>query len=325
MSQFFFRWSKYWSLSFSISPSNDYSGLISSRMDWLDLLAVQGILKSLLQQQFKSINSSALSFIILQLSHPYMTIGKTVALTRRTFVGKIISLLFNMLSRLVIDFLPRSKCLLISWLKSLSSVILEPKKVKSVTVSPSICHELMGPNAMIFVFWILSFKPTFKASFRKGRGTRDQIANIHWIMEKARKFQKSMNCLASLPLPLVGCLCMSHWLRALLPPGQPLCLPSRCHLLSQVSPEKTLFSPKTQGPRMDLPQTLGRFLLGCDSELLATCAGWTPQRWCPGRRGLPSPWGSGQGVLSLLLLGILWPRRMGCPTCCITCTATPSC
>ena len=152
MSQFFFRWSKYWSLSFSISPSNDYSGLISSRMDWLDLLAVQGILKSLLQQQFKSINSSALSFIILQLSHPYMTIGKTVALTRRTFVGKIISLLFNMLSRLVIDFLPRSKCLLISWLKSLSSVILEPKKVKSVTVSPSICHELMGPNAMIFVF-----------------------------------------------------------------------------------------------------------------------------------------------------------------------------
>ena len=118
---------------------------------------------------------------------------------------------------------------------------------------------------------------------------------------------------------------MSHWLRALLPPGQPLCLPSRCHLLSQVSPEKTLFSPKTQGPRMDLPQTLGRFLLGCDSELLATCAGWTPQRWCPGRRGLPSPWESGQGVLSLLLLGILWPRRMGCPTCYITCTATPSC
>ena len=102
MSQFFFRWSKYWSLSFSISPSNDYSGLISSRMDWLDLLAVQGILKSLLQQQFKSINSSALSFIILQLSHPYMTIGKTVALTRRTFVGKIISLLFNMLSRVLI-------------------------------------------------------------------------------------------------------------------------------------------------------------------------------------------------------------------------------
>ena len=96
------RWPKYWSFSFSISPSNEYSGLISSRMDWLDLHAVQGTLKSLLQQQFKSINSSALSFIILQLSHPYMTIGKTVALTRRTFVGKIISLLFNMLSRLVI-------------------------------------------------------------------------------------------------------------------------------------------------------------------------------------------------------------------------------
>lgn len=94
-------------------------------------------------------------------------------------------------------------------------------------------------------------------------------------------------------------LCLSHWPWALLPPGQPLCLPSRCHLLSQVSPEKTIFSPKTQGLQMDLPQTLGRFLLGCDSELLAACAGWTPWRWCPGRRGLPSPWGSGtRGAVS---------------------------
>ena len=123
------RWPKYWSLSFSISPSNEYSGLISFRMDWLDLLAVQGTLKSLLQHQ----NSKAsilwhLVFFIVQLSHPYMTIGKTIALTRWTFAGKVMSLLLNMLSRLVITFLPRSKHLLILWLQSPSAVILEPKK-----------------------------------------------------------------------------------------------------------------------------------------------------------------------------------------------------
>ena len=123
------RWPKYWSFSFSISPSNEHPGLISFRMDWLDLLAVQGTFKSLLQHHFKSINSSA-----VQLSHPYMTTGKTIALTRWTFVGKVISLLFNMLSRLVINFLSRSKRLLISWLQSPSSVILEPKKIKSDTV-----------------------------------------------------------------------------------------------------------------------------------------------------------------------------------------------
>ena len=140
------RWSKYWSFSFSISPSNEYSGLISFRMDWLDLLAVQGTLKSLLQ--YHSSKASILqcsAFFIVQLSHPYMTTGKTVPLTRRTFVGKILSLLFNMLSRLIIAFLPRSKCLLISWLQSSSAVILEPKKIKSLTVSivsPSICHEV---------------------------------------------------------------------------------------------------------------------------------------------------------------------------------------
>ena len=123
------RWPKYWSFSFSISPSNEYSGLISLRMDWLDLLAVQGTLKSLLQHH--SSKSSILrcsAFFIIQLSHPYMTTGKTIALTRWTFVGKVMSLLFNMLSRLVITFLPRNKCLLISWLQSLSSVILEQKK-----------------------------------------------------------------------------------------------------------------------------------------------------------------------------------------------------
>ena len=159
------RWPKYWSFSFSISPSNEYSGLISFRMDWLDLLVVQRTLKSLLQHHSSKASILRCSaFFIVQLSHPYMTTGKTIALTRWTFVGKVMSLLFNMLSRLVIAFLPTSKCLLISWLQSPSAVILEPKKIKSVTfsiVSPSICHEVMGPDAMIFVFWMLSFKPTF--------------------------------------------------------------------------------------------------------------------------------------------------------------------
>ena len=150
------RWPKYWSFSFSISPSNDYSGLISFRMDWLDLLAVQGTLKSLLQHH--SSKASILQhsgFFIVQLSHPYMTTGKTIALTRQTFVGKVMSLLFNMLSRLVITFLPRRKRLLISWRQSPSAVILEPQKIKSATVStvsPSICHEVMGLDAMILGF-----------------------------------------------------------------------------------------------------------------------------------------------------------------------------
>ena len=150
------RWPKYWSFSFSISPSNEHPGLISFRMDWLDLLAVQGTLKSLLQHH--SSKTSILrrsAFFIVQLSYPYMTTGKIVALTGQTFVGKVMSLLFNMLSRLVITFLPRSKCLLISWLQSPSTVILEPKKIKYVTVSPvspSICHEVMGPDAMSLVF-----------------------------------------------------------------------------------------------------------------------------------------------------------------------------
>ena len=137
-------------------------------MDWFDLLAVQGILKSLLQHH--SSKASILwhpAFFIVQLSHPYMTIGKTIALTRRTFVGKVMSLLFNMPSRLIIAFFPRSKHCLISWLQSPSTVILEPKEIKSVTlsiVSPSIFHEVMGSDAMILVFWMLSFKPTFSLS-----------------------------------------------------------------------------------------------------------------------------------------------------------------
>ena len=127
------RWSKYWSFSFSISPSNEYSGLISFRMDCLDLLVVQGTRKSLLQHHTSkaSILQCSASFRV-QLSHPYMTTGKTIALTRRTFVGKVMSLLFNMLCRLVIAFLPRSKCLLISWLQSPSAVILEPKLIVGV-------------------------------------------------------------------------------------------------------------------------------------------------------------------------------------------------
>ena len=134
-------------------------------MDWLDLLAVQGTLKSLLQHHSSKASILQLSaFFIVQLSHPYMTTGKTIALTRWTFVSKVMSLLFNMLSRLVIVFLPRSKCLLISRLQSPSAVILEPKKIKSVTVSlvsSSFCHEVMGPDAMIFIFWMLSFKLAF--------------------------------------------------------------------------------------------------------------------------------------------------------------------
>ena len=136
------RWPKYWSFSFSIIPSKEHPGLISFRMDWLDLLAVQGTLKILLQHHSSKPSILQCSaFFTVQLSHPYMTTGKTIALTRRTFVGKVMSLLFNMLSRLVTTFLPRSKCLLISWLQSPSAVILEPQKIKSdtvSTVSPSI-------------------------------------------------------------------------------------------------------------------------------------------------------------------------------------------
>ena len=156
MSQFFASRGQSIGISVSASPSNEYSGLISFMMDWLDLLAVQGTFKSL--PQHHSSKASILqrsALFIVQLSHPHMTTGKTIALTRWTFVGKVMSLLFNMLSRLVMAFLPRSKCLLISWLQSPSAEILEPPKIKSVTVftiSPPICHEVMGPDAMILVF-----------------------------------------------------------------------------------------------------------------------------------------------------------------------------
>ena len=261
--QHLFQWVG-WSFSFSINPSSEHSGLISLRIDWLDLLAVQGTLRvfsntTVQKHQFfgtqlsfgdgsgnplqyscledpmdggawwaavlgvaksqtwlsdftftfhfhalekemathssvlawripgtgepgglpslgshrvrhnwSDLAAAAAAFFIIRLSHPYMTTGKTIALPRWTFVGKVTSLLFNILSRLVITFLPRSKRLLISWLQSLSAVILEPKNIKSLTVSivsPSVCHEMMGPDAMIFVFWMLSFKPTFSLSF----------------------------------------------------------------------------------------------------------------------------------------------------------------
>ena len=158
------RWPKSWSFSFSIIPSKEISGLISFRMDWLDLLAVQGTLKSLLQHHSSKASILRCLAFTVQLSHPYMTTGKTIALTRWTYVGKVMSLLLNMLSRLVITFLPKSKRLLISWLQSLSAVIFKPKKIKSdtvSTVSPSISHEVMDPDAMILVFPTLSFKPTF--------------------------------------------------------------------------------------------------------------------------------------------------------------------
>ena len=179
------RWPKYWSFSFNISPSNEHSGLIYFRMDWLDLLAVQGTLKSLLQHH--SSKASILqrsAFFRVQLSHPYMATGKTIALARWTFVDKVMSLLFNMLSRFVITFLPRSKHLLISWLQSLSAVILEPRKIKSTTlsfVSASICDEVLGLEAMILVFWMLSFKPTFSlSSFIKRLFSSSSLSAIEW-------------------------------------------------------------------------------------------------------------------------------------------------
>ena len=159
------RWPKYWSFHFSISLSDEYSGLFSFRTDWFDL-AVQGTLKSLLNSSKASILWRS-AFFIVQHSHPYMTTGKTIVLTRQTFGGKVISLLFNMLSRLIITFLPRSKRLLVHGCSYHLQWFWSPPKIKSVTVSavsPPICHEVVGPDAIILVFWMLSFKPTFSLS-----------------------------------------------------------------------------------------------------------------------------------------------------------------
>ena len=167
------RWPKYW--SFIISLCNQYSGLISFRTDWFYLTEVQGTLKSLFQcHNLKASILQHLDFFMVQLSHLHTATGKTIALTLWTFVCKVMSLLFNMLSRFVIALLPRSKHLLISWLQSLSAMILEPPCKKKIiiifvtasTLSPSICHEVMGPDAMRFVFWVLSFKQAFSPSSR---------------------------------------------------------------------------------------------------------------------------------------------------------------
>ena len=158
-----FRWPKHCNFNFSSSPSNDYS-----RIDWFNLPAVQGALKSLLQHH--TLKASILwcsAFIMVQLAHLYMTTGKTIALPVETFLGKVMSLLFNMLSRLVIAFLPRNRQLLISWLQSPSAMILESKKIKSGTVSifsPSICPKVIGLSVVIFFFWMLNFKPDFSLS-----------------------------------------------------------------------------------------------------------------------------------------------------------------
>ena len=178
------KWPKYSSFSFSISPSKEHPGLISFRMDWLDLLAGQGTVKSL--PQYHSSKASILqwsAFFTDQLSHPYMTTGKTIALIRRTFVGKVMSLLFNMLSRLAITFLQRGKRLLISWLQSPSAVILEPRKINSdtvSTVSPSISHEVMRPDAMIFVFWMLSLNELFHTPL--SLSSRGSLAPLHFLL-----------------------------------------------------------------------------------------------------------------------------------------------
>ena len=166
---------KYWSFSFSITPSNEYSGLISFRMDWLNLLAVRGTFKSSPTPQFKSINSLALNFLYSPTLISIHDYGKTIPLTTWTFVGKVMSLLFNILSRLVVTFLPRSEHLLISWLQSPSAVILESQKIKS-PFPQYMNHEL----------------PDVQARFRKGKGIREQVANICWIIEKAREFQKNI-------------------------------------------------------------------------------------------------------------------------------------
>ena len=178
------KWPKYWSFSFNISPSNEYPGLMSFRMDWLDLLIVQGTLKSLLQHL--SSKASILlhsAFFVVQHSHPYLTTGKTIALTRRTSVSKVMSLLFNVLSRLVITFLPRSKHLLISWLQSPSAVILKTPKIKSATistVSPSICHKVMRPDAMISFSECLAFSQLFHSPL--SLSLRGSLVPLHFLL-----------------------------------------------------------------------------------------------------------------------------------------------
>ena len=175
------RWPKYW--SFSISPCNEYSKLVYFRIDWLDLLAVWLTLKSLLQHYISKVSFLQCSaFFMYQLLRQYMTTGKTIALTIWTFVGRVMSVLFNMLSRFTIAFLPESKCLLISWLQSPSAVILEPLKIKSVTAStfsPSTCHDTMGWDTMILVFWMWSFEQLFHSPLSPS--SRGFLVPLHFL------------------------------------------------------------------------------------------------------------------------------------------------
>ena len=177
------RWPNYWAFSLNINPSNVYSGLISFRMDWLDLLGFQGALKSLLLQHHSSKTSSlqCSTFFTVQLSHPYMTTEETIALSRWTFVGKVMCLLFYIVSNLVITFLLRTKHLLISWLQSASAVILEPPKINSATVSQFICHEEMGPYSMSLVFWMLILSQFFHSTF--SLSSRGSIGLLHFPQE----------------------------------------------------------------------------------------------------------------------------------------------
>ena len=179
----------YWSFNFSTSPSNEYSGLISFTIDWIDLLESKRLSRVFSNTIIQKKIFWCLAFFRVQLSHSYMTAGKTIALTRRTFVSKVMSLLFNILSGFVIAFFPRNKHLLISWLQSQSAVILEPKKIKSVTisiVSPSICHEVMGLDTMILVLWMLSFKPAFSlSSFTFKRVFNSSSPSAIWVVSSA--------------------------------------------------------------------------------------------------------------------------------------------
>ena len=177
------RWPEYWSFSFSSRPSNEYSGLISFMIDWLDLLAVQRSLKSLFQHHSSKTSIPWYSAFMVQLSHPYITTGKTIALTILTYFGKVMSLLFNMLSRFVIAFLPRSKRLLISWMRSPSAVILEPKKIKSVAFSTfplSVCHEAMGPDTMILTFLNVEFSTFHSFTFIKRLFSSSLLSALEW-------------------------------------------------------------------------------------------------------------------------------------------------
>ena len=196
------RWPKYWRFSFNLSLSNAYSGLISFGIDWFELLVVQGRLKSVLQHHSsKASILGCLAFLMVQLSHPYKTIGKTIAVTIRNFVDRLMSLLFNVLSKFVIAFLSRIKCLLVSWMQSPSVVILEPKIIKLVSVSivfPSIWHEVMGPDAKIFIFWMLSFKPAFSLSsftFIKRLSSSSSRACYILIVSMSSKWPLEMPCL----------------------------------------------------------------------------------------------------------------------------------